>query len=61
MEGIADILRRYADKNFDFADATLMHLAEGESIDTVFTTDHRHFSVFRTPAAKPLVIRPMAL
>jgi predicted nucleic acid-binding protein len=61
MDGIAGILARYADQNFDFADATLMYLAERESIETVFTTDHRHFSIFRTSAVKPLVIRPTSL
>jgi predicted nucleic acid-binding protein len=61
VASITDILTRYADQNFDFADATLMYLAERESIETVFTTDHRHFSVYRTPSAKSLVIRPTTL
>jgi uncharacterized protein len=61
MKDIADILTRYADQKFDFADASLMYLAGRESIETVFTTDHRHFSVYRTPTAKALMIRPMTL
>jgi predicted nucleic acid-binding protein len=61
MQGVADILDRYADQRFDFADAALMHLAERESIGAVFTTDRRHFSIYRTKSKKPLVIRPTTL
>jgi predicted nucleic acid-binding protein len=61
VNGIADTLARYADQQFDFADAALMHLAERESIDAVFTVDQRHFSVYRTPAGRALTIRPAAL
>jgi predicted nucleic acid-binding protein len=61
VQSVADILNRYADQKFDFADAALMHLADREAIDTVFTTDQRHFSVYRTESVKPLVIRPMTL
>jgi predicted nucleic acid-binding protein len=61
MQGVADILNRYADQKFDFADAAIMHLAERESIDTIFTTDQRHFSIYRTQFTRSLVIRPMSL
>lgn len=44
---IAAILDRFHDQGFDFADACLMHLAEREQIEHVFTLDRRHFSVFR--------------
>jgi predicted nucleic acid-binding protein len=59
-DGLAHVLHRYADQNFDFADATLMHLAEREDIQTVFTIDRRHFAVFRTKLRKHLNIVPTA-
>jgi uncharacterized protein len=61
MEGVAAILTRYADQHFDFADAVLMHLAERESIKTIFTTDQRHFGVYRTLTGTALEIRPVAM
>jgi uncharacterized protein len=61
MESVAEILARYADQQFDFADAALMHLAERESMETVFTIDQRHFSVYRTSTGRSLTIRPAAL
>ena len=60
VDGIAQILRRYADQNLDFADATLMHLAERERMQTIFTIDHRHFGIYRTKQRKPLIIVPTA-
>ena len=41
------ILRKYADQQLDLADAALMHLAGREDIETVFTLDRRHFSIYR--------------
>lgn len=61
MAGVAEILARYEDQQFDFADATLMHLAERESIETVFTTDQRHFSIYRTGDGRSLQVRPMSV
>jgi uncharacterized protein len=58
LESIADILTRYRDQGFDFADATLMHLAVREGVDSVFTVDKRHFSVYRTPNGLALNVRP---
>ena len=44
---IAKLLRRYRDLSAQVADATLVHLAERESIDTIFTMDRRDFTVYR--------------
>lgn len=59
-DAIAQILSKYADQDFDLADAALMHLAERETMLTVFTIDHRHFSLYRTAVGKPLAIVPAA-
>jgi uncharacterized protein len=55
---IAAILADYEDQGFDLADAALMHLAQREHIDTVFTLDRRHFSVFRGAQGRALRLLP---
>ena len=42
------LMETYADTPMDFADATLVLLAEGLDIDRIFTLDRRGFSTFRT-------------
>jgi len=54
--GIDKILAKYNDQNLSFADASLMHLADQESIDEVFTVDQKDFSIFRTSSGKPLTL-----
>ena len=44
---IAKILEKYADLRPQLADAALVHLADRESIDTIFTLDRRDFLVYR--------------
>jgi predicted nucleic acid-binding protein len=44
---IGKLLRRYRDLGAQVADATLVHLAEREGIDTIFTMDRRDFTVYR--------------
>ncbi|MSQ48631.1 MAG: PIN domain-containing protein [Deltaproteobacteria bacterium] len=47
VEPIGKILQRYRKLNAQLADTALVHLAEREGIDTVFTLDRRDFSVYR--------------
>jgi uncharacterized protein len=56
--GISQILNRYRDQRFDFADAALMHVAERDDIADVFTIDNRHFSVFRKQTGRALRLIP---
>jgi hypothetical protein len=42
-----DLMVRYADTPMDFADASLVAVAESSGIDRVFTFDRRHFSAYR--------------
>lgn len=58
---IAQILVRYADQSFDLADVSLMWLVEREKIETVFTIDYRHFSVYRTKRGDPLSLVPTSM
>ena len=41
------LMSRYSDRPMDFADATLVYLAERESIDVIFAVDRPDFSIYR--------------
>lgn len=58
LREINAILGKYEDQGIQLADAALMHLAERERIEHVFTLDRRHFSVYRTAAGKTLTLVP---
>lgn len=51
---IDGILQRYAEHGFSIADASLMHLADREGIEEVFTIDHQDFNLFRTAGGRAL-------
>jgi predicted nucleic acid-binding protein len=53
---IVHILKRYASPRPQFADATLVHLANREDIRTIFTIDRRDFSVYRSARKRALRI-----
>jgi hypothetical protein len=55
---VGGILSKYRDQDIDLADACLAHLADRESILTVFTVDDRHFLLFRNVAGQPLRLLP---
>lgn len=54
----AAFMERYEDMGVQLADASLVYLAERESIETVFTLDRRDFSVYRTARKRALRIIP---
>jgi len=47
-EAIAALMRRYEDIHPQLADVALVHLASREKIETIFTLDHRDFSIYRS-------------
>lgn len=51
-----DLMNRYADCPMDFADATLVVLAEDLGTDLVLTTDQRDFSIYRIAGRKKFKI-----
>jgi len=53
-----ELMSRYSDHPMDFADATLVCLAERESISTVFTVDHSDFSTYRIASRRRFRILP---
>ena len=48
-----DLMERYADTPMDYADATLVLLAEALQIHDILTLDRRGFSSYRVPSRKP--------
>jgi len=49
----AELMHKYADTPMDFADATLVLLAEELGVMDVLTLDRRGFSTYRTAKGKP--------
>jgi hypothetical protein len=58
IRAIARILERYRDLKPQLADATIVHLAEREGADAIFTLDRRDFSVYRTTRRRAFRILP---
>ena len=58
LTGIAAILKKYSGLKLQLADASLVHLANREGIDTVFTLDRRDFGIPRLGTRKKLRIIP---
>ncbi|HWY21779.1 MAG TPA: PIN domain-containing protein [Candidatus Acidoferrum sp.] len=55
---IEGLMRDYADRPMDFADATLVHLAARERLSTILTIDHDDFETYRLPGRKKFTILP---
>jgi predicted nucleic acid-binding protein len=58
LPDIEALMRKYHDRPMDYADATLVHLAQRESLSTVFTVDHDDFETYRVGGRKRLRILP---
>ncbi|MDX2179141.1 MAG: PIN domain-containing protein [Bryobacteraceae bacterium] len=58
IRAVSAILDRYRDLKPQLADATIVHLAERESADAIFTLDRRDFSVYRTTRRREFRIVP---
>lgn len=53
IDAAAALMEKYADTPMDFADATLVLLAEALGHSEILTLDRRGFSVFRTRRGRP--------
>jgi hypothetical protein len=58
LPSVVAILAKYSNLDMQLADACLVHLAERESVRTIFTLDRRDFSVVRLAGGKKLRILP---
>jgi predicted nucleic acid-binding protein len=58
LPALDQLMRRYADRPMDFADATLVHLARRECLSTVFTVAHDDFETYRIDGRRRFRIVP---
>ncbi|WP_454063679.1 type II toxin-antitoxin system VapC family toxin [Candidatus Nitrospira salsa] len=58
MPALERLMKQYADRPMDFADATLVHLAKRESLSTIFTIDHNDFETYRINGKRKFQIVP---
>jgi len=58
LPDLVDLMRRYHDRPMDFADATLVRIAERESLSTIFTVDRDDFETYRIGGRKRFRILP---
>ena len=58
LPALDGLMRKYADRPMDFADATLVHLARREQLSTVFTIDHDDFETYRIEGRRRFRIVP---
>ena len=58
LPALNDLMSRYHDRPMDFADATLVHLAQRESLSTILTIDHDDFETYRIGGRKRFTILP---
>lgn len=58
IQAIRDLMHKFRDLPMDFADATLVRVAQREGISRIFTLDRRDFSVYRGARGRPFTIVP---
>ena len=58
LSDLEALMAKYHDRPMDFADATLVHLAQRESLFTVFTVDHNDFETYRIGGRRRFRILP---
>lgn len=58
---VQTIFDTYRDQEIDLADACLLHLAEREGINALFTLDRRHFSLLKKADGQLLKLLPEVL
>jgi len=52
------LMSKYADCPMDFADATLVRLAQRETLSKILTIDHDDFETYRIDGRKPFRLLP---
>jgi predicted nucleic acid-binding protein len=56
LQRMAELMARYADRPMDFADASLVAIAERLGLERVVTLDRTDFSIYRLRDRQPFVI-----
>ena len=58
LDSVHGLMVRYRDRPMDFADATLVHLAQRESLTEIFTIDHDDFETYRIDGRRRFRVVP---
>jgi predicted nucleic acid-binding protein len=58
MAELDALMARYHDRPMDFADATLVRLAQRESLTTILTIDHDDFETYRIGRRRSFRVLP---
>ncbi len=58
LHSVRSLMEKYADLPMDFADATLVCLAQESGILNIVTLDHKDFSIYRTTGNQVFRILP---
>jgi predicted nucleic acid-binding protein len=58
LPSLHGLMTRYRDRPMDFADATLVHLAQRHSLATILTVDHNDFETYRIDGRRRFRIAP---
>jgi len=58
LQRVSELMEKYADRPMDYADATLVALAEDLGTDRVFTLDREDFSIYRSHGKRPFQVLP---
>ena len=58
LPALARLMHQYRDRPMDFADATLVHLAQRESLSTILTVDVADFQTYRIGGQKRFRVLP---
>jgi len=61
LDSIAALAKQFQGLRPQLADLALLHLAEREGIETVFTLDRRDFTAFKLKDRRPLRLLPESL
>jgi uncharacterized protein len=59
LRALERLMQRYKDRPMDFADATLVYLAEREGIQAIFTVDQDDFATYRISGRRRFHIIPV--
>ncbi len=58
LASLDSLMKKYHDRPMDFADATLVHLAERQSLSTVLTIDFDDFETYRIGGRRRFRVLP---
>jgi len=59
LNQLRSLMLKYWDRPMDFADATLVHLANRESLSAILTIDHADFATYRLAGKKRFHVLPV--